>query len=190
MPVGLGPECRGDEAQFEWGKEIAPGVTAIDASGHHRPCSLGIQSAGKAAGSRMSWTSPIIPVFSRHSDWSAVFDMDADKARATRRRILDMAATERTQLAFFHAPFPATGHVRKDGNGFEWRNGAVDVDALSRRAESARLRQMDDRIVVHPEGGRPAPRYRGAEGCYFLAGFEPRSACGGCATAPVALSSA
>ena len=59
-------------------------------------------------------------LFARHSDWSAVFDMDADKARATRRRILDMAATERTQPAFFHAPFPATGHVRKDGNGFEY----------------------------------------------------------------------
>jgi hypothetical protein len=49
-----------------------------------------------------------------------VFDMDADKARATRRRLLDMAATERTQLAFYHAPFPAIGHVRKDGSGFQF----------------------------------------------------------------------
>ena len=47
-------------------------------------------------------------------------DLAADKARATRRRLLDMAATERMQLAFYHAPFPAIGHVRKDANGFEF----------------------------------------------------------------------
>lgn len=58
-------------------------------------------------------------LFVRNPDWSAVFDMDADMARATRRRMLDMAATERTQVAFYHAPFPATGHIAKDGNGYE-----------------------------------------------------------------------
>jgi hypothetical protein len=32
--------------------------------------------------------------------------------------MLDMAAAERTQVAFYHAPFPATGHIARDGNGF------------------------------------------------------------------------
>jgi glyoxylase-like metal-dependent hydrolase (beta-lactamase superfamily II) len=59
-------------------------------------------------------------LFVRNPDWSAVFDMDADQARATRRRMLDMAASERTRVAFYHAPFPATGFIAKDGNGFEY----------------------------------------------------------------------
>jgi hypothetical protein len=46
--------------------------------------------------------------------------MDADQARATRRKMLDMAAAERAQVAFYHAPFPATGHIAKDGNGFRF----------------------------------------------------------------------
>jgi hypothetical protein len=46
--------------------------------------------------------------------------MDADQARATRRRMLDMAASERAQVSFYHAPFPATGHIAKDGNGYRF----------------------------------------------------------------------
>jgi glyoxylase-like metal-dependent hydrolase (beta-lactamase superfamily II) len=115
----LGPMAK-DVKQFEWNKEIAPGITAIDASGHS-PGHTGfvIQSGGK------SLTHVVDAInhpafFVRHPDWLAVFDMDADKARVTRRRLLDMAATERSQLAFYHAPFPGIGHVRKDGDGFEF----------------------------------------------------------------------
>ena len=105
--------------QFEWSKEIAPGITALDASGHTPGhTAFGIQSGGKSLTHVVDLTShPAF--FVRNPDWSAIFDQDPDKARATRRRFLDMAATERTQLAFYHAPFPATGHVRKEGNGFE-----------------------------------------------------------------------
>jgi glyoxylase-like metal-dependent hydrolase (beta-lactamase superfamily II) len=66
----------------------------------------------------MSDTRTTRPLFVRNPDWSAIFDMDADQARATRRRMLDMAAAERTQVAFYHAPFPATGFIAKEGNGF------------------------------------------------------------------------
>jgi glyoxylase-like metal-dependent hydrolase (beta-lactamase superfamily II) len=59
-------------------------------------------------------------LFVRNPDWSAVFDMDADEARATRRKMLDMAASERAQVAFYHAPFPATGFIAKEGNGFRF----------------------------------------------------------------------
>jgi hypothetical protein len=34
--------------------------------------------------------------------------------------MLDMAAAERAQVAFYHAPFPATGHIARDGNGFRF----------------------------------------------------------------------
>jgi hypothetical protein len=44
--------------------------------------------------------------------------MDADAARATRRKVLDMLAADKMQVAFYHAPFPATGFIVKDGNRF------------------------------------------------------------------------
>ena len=50
---------------------------------------------------------------------AAVFDMDGPQAAATRRKLLDMVSAEKMQVAFYHAPFPATGHIAKDGNGFE-----------------------------------------------------------------------
>ena len=54
----------------------------------------------------------------RHPDWSPLFDVDPAMARETRRRIADLAVVERMQVGFFHAPFPATGHVERDGAGY------------------------------------------------------------------------
>jgi hypothetical protein len=59
-------------------------------------------------------------LFVRNPEWQAVFDMDGNQASETRRKLLDMAAAERTQVAFYHAPFPATGHIRKDANRYEF----------------------------------------------------------------------
>jgi hypothetical protein len=63
----------------------------------------------------MSDTTNNPQIFARHPDWAAIFDMDADAARATRHKLLDMAASERMQVAFYHAPFPATGFIARDG---------------------------------------------------------------------------
>ena len=32
--------------------------------------------------------------------------------------MLDMAVADKLQVAFYHAPFPATGHLVKDGAGY------------------------------------------------------------------------
>ena len=58
-------------------------------------------------------------LFVRNPDWSAVFDQDADMARAARRRALDMAAQEKMLVAGYHYPFPAMGHIVKDGSRFD-----------------------------------------------------------------------
>ncbi len=59
-------------------------------------------------------------LFVRHPDWSALFDMDADQARATRHRMLALMAEERLPVAFYHAPFPAAGHIAKAGGAYEF----------------------------------------------------------------------
>lgn len=107
-----------DVARFDWGKEAAPGLTAVEAKGHTPGhTAFVLTSAGKSL-TIMSDTTNHPALFVRKPDWTAVFDMDGPQAIATRRRLLDMAVTEKTQVAFYHAPFPATGHIVRDGNGF------------------------------------------------------------------------
>ncbi|MGF9759427.1 MBL fold metallo-hydrolase [Microvirga sp. 0TCS3.31] len=106
--------------RYEMDKEVVPGLTAVAAPGHTPGHTAYMLSSGSGKLMIMSDTTNHPALFVRNPDWSAVFDMDADQARATRRRMLDMAASERAQVAFYHAPFPATGHIAKDGNGFRF----------------------------------------------------------------------
>ena len=53
-----------------------------------------------------------------HPDVSVVFDQDADAARATRRRMLDMIATDRILIAGAHVSRPGNGRIKKTGAGF------------------------------------------------------------------------
>jgi glyoxylase-like metal-dependent hydrolase (beta-lactamase superfamily II) len=106
--------------RFAWGKEVLPGLTAIDTRGHTPGhTSFALDSGGKRL-LVMSDVTNHPALFVRHPDWAAVFDMDADQARATRHRMLEMAASERLPVAFYHAPFPAAGHIAKAGSAYEF----------------------------------------------------------------------
>ena len=52
-----------------------------------------------------------------YPDWEVRFDADKAAAAATRRRLLDMLATDRIPMTGYHMPFPGTGYVdtRADG---------------------------------------------------------------------------
>jgi glyoxylase-like metal-dependent hydrolase (beta-lactamase superfamily II) len=116
----FGPIAK-DVKQYENGKEIVSGLTTVGAPGHTPGHTAYMLSSGQGKLMIMSDITNHPALFVRNPDWSAVFDMDADQARQTRRRMLDMAASERAQVSFYHAPFPATGHIAKDGNGFRFQ---------------------------------------------------------------------
>ncbi|MGI9481403.1 MAG: hypothetical protein ACR2OR_03490 [Hyphomicrobiales bacterium] len=46
--------------------------------------------------------------------------MDKEAAGATRKKILDMAATDKLLVAGYYMPFPAVGFVEKKDAGFRW----------------------------------------------------------------------
>jgi glyoxylase-like metal-dependent hydrolase (beta-lactamase superfamily II) len=115
----FGPIAK-DVKRYEADKEVVPGLTAVSAPGHTPGHTAYMLSSGSGKLMVMSDLTNHPALFVRNPDWSAVFDMDADQARATRRRMLDMAASERAQVSFYHAPFPATGFIAKDGNGFRF----------------------------------------------------------------------
>lgn len=107
-----------DVTRYGWDKEIMPGITSIAAPGHtpgHTAFAI-VSGTGKLM--VMSDTTNHTSIFARHPGWSGVFDQDPEMARATRLRMLDLAATERMQVSFYHAPFPATGHIAREGDGY------------------------------------------------------------------------
>jgi len=113
----FGPIAK-DVKRFAPESEVVPNVTAVAAYGHTPGHMAFIISAGNGQLMALSDTTNHPALFVRNPDWQAVFDIDGEMARQTRRRLLDMVASERLQVAFYHAPFPATGHIARDGNGF------------------------------------------------------------------------
>ena len=91
---------------------------AVAAPGHTPGHTAFALQSGAGRMMVMSDTTNHPALFVRNPDWMAIFDMDGEQARQTRRKLLDMAASEKAQVAFYHAPFPATGYIAKDGDKF------------------------------------------------------------------------
>lgn len=109
-----------DVKHYDDGQELVPGITAVAAYGH----TPGHMTFRIASGSDqllvLSDTSNHPALFVRHPGWHAVFDMDAKMAEETRRKVFDMAAADRLRIQGYHFPFPATGHIAKDGDGYDF----------------------------------------------------------------------
>jgi glyoxylase-like metal-dependent hydrolase (beta-lactamase superfamily II) len=101
--------------RYSWGKEVAPGITAVATPGH----TPGHTSFAVASGnSRMMIQSDVTNIpefFLRNPDWHVMYDHDPELAQKTRHRFYDMAATEKMLVAGYHFSFPSAGHVEKDG---------------------------------------------------------------------------
>ena len=100
---------------YEWDKEVAPGVIAIGAPGHTPGHTMFAIASGSTHFMAVSDITNNTALFVRNPDWAVMFDTDPDMARATRHRVLDMVATEKMQVGFYHAPFPANGFITRDG---------------------------------------------------------------------------
>lgn len=114
----FGPMAK-DVAQYQWGQEVAPGIAAVDANGHTPGHTAFAITSGTGRLLVLSDTTNDPTVFARRPEWSAVFDQDGPQAVVSRKKMLDMAAAEKMQVSFYHAPFPATGHIQREGGGYE-----------------------------------------------------------------------
>ena len=104
--------------KYEWGKEVAPGITAIDASGHTPGHTAFAVASGNARVLIQSDVTNIPELFLRNPDWHVAFDIDPVKAAQTRHKFYDMAAAEKATVVGFHFAFPSIGYVEKDGPGY------------------------------------------------------------------------
>jgi glyoxylase-like metal-dependent hydrolase (beta-lactamase superfamily II) len=115
----FGPIAK-DVKRVEFGKEVVPGVTAVDARGHSPGHAAYLIAAGNAKLLYIGDTTNNPALFARNPDWHLWADMDKAMAVGARKRLLDMAANERMPIAGYHYPFPATGYIEKRGAGYNF----------------------------------------------------------------------
>ena len=102
------------------GDEVAPGITAMAAFGH-TPGHLAFTVESDGQSLLIGGDFANHPVWSlARPDWEVRFDMDKAQAAASRRRILDMLASERMPFAGYHMPWPGVGYVARAGDGYRY----------------------------------------------------------------------
>jgi len=104
--------------KYDWGKDVASGVTAIETSGHTPGHTSFAVASGAAKMLVQSDVTNIPEFFLRNPDWHVAFDVDPVKAAQTRHKFYDMAAADKMLIAGFHFSFPSMGYVEKDGTGY------------------------------------------------------------------------
>ena len=100
--------------------EVVPGIRAVNAYGH----SPGMLAYHVESGNQrlLIWADVAnqYVVSVQRPEWATSFDDVKDVAIASRRRILDMLATDRLTVAGFHMPFPSVGWVERSGTSYRW----------------------------------------------------------------------
>jgi len=102
------------------GDEVVPGITAVDAFGHSPGLlAFTVESDGKKLMITADTLTQYVMAVQK-PEW--YFDMDdlKDQAVATRKRILDMLASERIPFVSFHMPFPGIGYIERTQGGYRW----------------------------------------------------------------------
>src|ERR1700731_2242149 len=114
--------------KYDWGKEVVPGITSVEAPGHTPGHTAFVVASGNSKILIQSDVTNIPELFLRNPDWHVVYDVDPDVARATRHEFYDMASAEKAMVVGFHFTFPSIGHVEKDGT--KYRLGPIAWNPL------------------------------------------------------------
>jgi glyoxylase-like metal-dependent hydrolase (beta-lactamase superfamily II) len=104
---------------YESGKELVPGITSLASYGHTPGHTSHVVSSGSAKVLvQVDVTAGVAGLFVRNPGWHMMFDMDGAMAEQTRRKLYDMAATEKLLIQAYHLPFPALVYIEKSGTGY------------------------------------------------------------------------
>jgi glyoxylase-like metal-dependent hydrolase (beta-lactamase superfamily II) len=110
---------------LEWtlaqdGHQVVPGVHLIGTPGHTPGHMSVMLDSGGAQMIALGDALAHAYVHFLHPDWAWKTDEMPEQAAATRRRLLDMAATDRITILGYHFPFPGIGNVRRDGDQYQF----------------------------------------------------------------------
>lgn len=103
--------------QFDFGDELMPGVFSVDASGHTPGHTAYDIISGNDKFTVAGDILHLAPIQLPHPELSTIYDIDPQKAAATRERLLNRAAQDKSLFAGMH--FPMISDVRKiPDNGY------------------------------------------------------------------------
>ena len=100
--------------------EIVPGVRALAAPGH-TPGHMVVALSSNGEQLLCIGDAFIHPIHIEHPEWHTSFDMAPERLLATRRVLLNKAASEKALMLASHFPFPGLGHVVLRGAGWQWK---------------------------------------------------------------------
>jgi glyoxylase-like metal-dependent hydrolase (beta-lactamase superfamily II) len=103
---------------YEWGKDVASGILAVETAGHTPGHTSYVISSGSGKVFVQSDVTNIPYLFAANPGWHAFFDQDPAMAEAARRKTYDMLVADKLMVQGFHYPFPGLGNVEKDGSGY------------------------------------------------------------------------
>ncbi|MCA6273441.1 MAG: MBL fold metallo-hydrolase [Phenylobacterium sp.] len=102
------------------GVDVVPGVSTVATHGH-TPGHV----AFRVSSGDLELTNIVDVVHDyvtgmAHPEWTPTADQDPGQAAATRAKLLDQSATDRTLTMAYHFPFPGLGHVARKHSAYEW----------------------------------------------------------------------
>jgi glyoxylase-like metal-dependent hydrolase (beta-lactamase superfamily II) len=100
------------------GDEIVSGLRVVDTPGHTQG-HVSLELAG-ADGLTVGGDALVDLIYFEHPEWHHGGDHVPDQAVATRRKLLDRLAADRSKLIGFHLPYPGVGTVERKGNAYRF----------------------------------------------------------------------
>ncbi|MCA0042599.1 MBL fold metallo-hydrolase [Celeribacter litoreus] len=102
------------------GTDVTSGITAMAAFGHTPGhMAFHVESEGERLILGADFANHYVYSLA-HPDWEVLYDADKAAAAQTRRKLLDMMATDRVPFIGYHMPFPALGYVANRDSGYEY----------------------------------------------------------------------
>jgi glyoxylase-like metal-dependent hydrolase (beta-lactamase superfamily II) len=111
---------------LEGESEIVPGIRVIPAPGHTPGHMVVSVSSGDEQLLYIGDT-VVHPLQMEHPDWTLIYDILPEETIASKRQILDLAATDKALVIGQQlTPFPSLGTVVKKGEGWAWQPIGLD----------------------------------------------------------------
>jgi glyoxylase-like metal-dependent hydrolase (beta-lactamase superfamily II) len=100
--------------------EIVPGIMAVAAFGHS-PGQIGLEISSTGQSLLFIADAVVLPLHFEYPETVGVTDHIPSEMVATRIRLLEKAAREKSLVSTSHLSFPGLGHVEPKGDRWEWR---------------------------------------------------------------------
>ena len=117
---------------YEWGKEVAPGLLAVETVGHTPGHTSYVLSSGSGKVFIQSDVTNIPNLFAANPGWHAFFDQDAAMAEKTRRTGLRHGGGREAPGAGLPLPVPGARQCREGRQRLPGDPGAVESGDLTR----------------------------------------------------------